>query len=117
MRASVHHYIDDKSLGVGFASASEVCATREGDCSEHAVLLVALLRAAGIPSRAVSGVVYVDSFVGERQVFGFHVGPGAHSHRLPTEAAARAALKKLKDKGIDALPFNSDAGEKVTKAG
>lgn len=35
----------------------------------------------------------------------------------PTEAAARAALKKLKDKGIDALPFNSGAGEKVTKAG
>ena len=73
LRVFVHHYINDKSLGVGFASASEVCATREGDCSEHAVLLVALLRAAGIPSRAVSGVVYVDSFVGERQVFGFHM--------------------------------------------
>jgi hypothetical protein len=73
LRVFAHHYIKDKSLGVGFASASEVCATREGDCSEHAVLLVAMLRAAGIPSRAVSGVVYVDSFVGERQVFGFHM--------------------------------------------
>lgn len=35
----------------------------------------------------------------------------------PTEAAARAALKKLKEKGIEALPFNSAVGEKVTKAG
>lgn len=73
LRVFTHHYISAKSLGVGFASASEVCATREGDCSEHAVLLAALLRAAGIPSRTVSGVVYVDSFVGERQVFGFHM--------------------------------------------
>lgn len=73
LRVFTHHYISDKSLGVGFASASEVCGTREGDCSEHAVFLAALLRAAGIPSRVVSGVVYVDSFVGERQVFGFHM--------------------------------------------
>lgn len=36
---------------------------------------------------------------------------------FPTEAAARAALKRLKDKDIDALPFSSDAGEKVTKIG
>ncbi len=73
LRIFTHYYIDQKSLGVGFATASEVCATREGDCSEHGVLLAALLRADGIPSRVVSGVVYVDSFVGERQVFGFHM--------------------------------------------
>lgn len=35
----------------------------------------------------------------------------------PTEAAAKAAIKRLKDKGIDALPFSSDAGEKVSKVG
>lgn len=33
-----------------------------------------------------------------------------------TEAAARAALKTLKEKDIDALPFESAEGEKVTKA-
>ena len=69
----VRDHITDKSLGVGFATASEVCRTGEGDCSEHGVLLAALLRAAGIPSRVVSGVVYVDQFVGEREVFGFHM--------------------------------------------
>ena len=69
----VHEYISSKSLGVGFATASEVCQTREGDCSEHAVLLAAMLRADGIPSRGLSGLVYVDQFVGERKVFGYHM--------------------------------------------
>lgn len=35
----------------------------------------------------------------------------------PNEAAAKAAIKRLKDKGIEALPFTSDEGEKVTKVG
>lgn len=34
-----------------------------------------------------------------------------------SEAAVRAALKQLKDKNIEALPYSSDAGEKVSKAG
>jgi hypothetical protein len=34
----------------------------------------------------------------------------------PTEAAARAALKSLKAKDIDALPYKSAEGEKVAKA-
>lgn len=34
---------------------------------------------------------------------------------FPSEAAARATMKRLKDKDIEALPFTSDEGEKVTK--
>lgn len=34
-----------------------------------------------------------------------------------SESAAKAAIKRLKDKGIAALPFSSDEGEKVTKIG
>jgi transglutaminase-like putative cysteine protease len=69
----VHSFIDEKSLDVGFATASEVARTRQGDCTEHAVLLAAILRARGIPSRVVSGLIYVDEFVGEKGVFGFHM--------------------------------------------
>ncbi len=69
----VFDHIKTKSLGVGFASASEVVRTREGDCSEHAVLLAAALRADGIPSRVVSGLVYVEEMLGERDVFGYHM--------------------------------------------
>jgi len=73
LRRFVHSYIDKKSLGVGFATASEVAVIKQGDCTEHAVLLVALLRAAGIPAQGVSGLVYVDQFVGEEKVFGYHM--------------------------------------------
>lgn len=69
----VSEYINDKSLDVGFANASEVCRTREGDCSEHAVLLAALLRAREIPSRVVSGVVYIPEFLEKESVFGYHM--------------------------------------------
>lgn len=39
-------------------SAREVLASLRGDCNEHAVLLAALARAAGIPARVVAGAVY-----------------------------------------------------------
>jgi transglutaminase-like putative cysteine protease len=42
---------------VGLPSAVRVFETRRGDCNEHAVLYVALARAAGIPARTVSGVL------------------------------------------------------------
>jgi transglutaminase-like putative cysteine protease len=73
MRRFVHSYIRSKSLGVGFASAAEVARTRTGDCTEHAVLLAAMLRADGIASRVVSGVIYAEEFEGQRNVFGYHM--------------------------------------------
>ena len=73
LRQFVHTHINEKSLGVGFAAASEVARTREGDCTEHSVLLAALLRARGIPSRTVSGLVYTSEFVGSEDVFVYHM--------------------------------------------
>ncbi len=55
----VHAHIDQKGMGVAFASALEVCRSREGDCTEHAVLFAALARAAGIPARVVMGLEYL----------------------------------------------------------
>ncbi len=73
LRRYVSEVIDDKNLDVGFASASEVCRNKQGDCSEHGVLLAALGRACGIPSRVVVGVVYVPVFGGSENIFGFHM--------------------------------------------
>jgi hypothetical protein len=73
LRAFVHRYISNKSLEVAFATAAETARTRQGDCSEHAVLLCAMLRAEGIPARVVSGLVYADSFAGSRDFFGWHM--------------------------------------------
>lgn len=72
LRAFVHRYIRAKDLSVGFASASEVARTRIGDCTEHAVLLAALLRAAGTPARVVSGLIAVPGPAG-KPIFGYHM--------------------------------------------
>jgi len=68
----VANYIDDTTLSVGYASAAEVADSREGDCTEFAVLTAALCRAAGIPARIVVGVAYVDEFMEFENVFGGH---------------------------------------------
>ncbi len=58
LAAWVFANITKKDYNVGFASAKETVLSREGDCKEHAMLLAALLRAAGIPSRVAVGVTY-----------------------------------------------------------
>lgn len=73
IRKFANRYISSKNLDTAFASASEVAQLRSGDCSEHAVLLCALLRAQQIPSRVAMGLVYVDSFMNKRNVFGWHM--------------------------------------------
>lgn len=69
LRDFVAGYISDKTLAVGYASALETAQSRRGDCTEHAVLLAALGRAAGIPTRVVSGVAYAEAFAGKDRVF------------------------------------------------
>ena len=64
LERGVYEYIDKKSFGVAFATASEVCRDRSGDCSEHAVLLAAVARARGIPSRVAMGLTYVGGIFG-----------------------------------------------------
>lgn len=66
---AVFQFVRNKNFSVAFASASEVARNRSGDCSEHAVLAAAMHRAAGIPSRVVVGLIYVD----KQQGFGYHM--------------------------------------------
>ena len=68
----VHEYIKTKNLSVGYATAVEVAQSREGDCTEHAVLTASLCRAAGVPAQMVMGLAYVEEFAGHRNVFGPH---------------------------------------------
>jgi transglutaminase-like putative cysteine protease len=48
----------EKAYGASHDRASEVLAAGKGDCTEHAVLMVALARSLGIPARQVYGLVY-----------------------------------------------------------
>lgn len=76
--AFVREYIFGKSLSVGYASALEVATTRQGDCTEHALLLTALARASGIPARVATGIAYVPNFSGRDHVFVPHAWTEAY---------------------------------------
>lgn len=65
----VYGHIKRKTLARAFATATEAFETREGDCTEHSVLFSALAKIAGIPTRLLTGLVYVG---GKGNLFGYH---------------------------------------------
>ena len=65
----VYEAIDEKGFTQALASAADVAQTREGDCTEHAVLLAALLRAREIPAQVATGLVYSAAHQG----FAYHM--------------------------------------------
>jgi transglutaminase-like putative cysteine protease len=79
----VRAYITKKDLNIGFGSAEETANSREGDCTEHAVLCAALGRAVGLPTRCVVGFGYIPPGVNvptitnetdaSTGIFGFHM--------------------------------------------
>lgn len=84
MRKFITDYITNKGMDVGFATATEVAENRAGDCTEHAVLLAAVARAAGIPARGVGGLVGVPSSFRKNAAgpmdFGFHMWTQVYIH-------------------------------------
>ena len=64
----VRTHIETKNLSVGYATALETLRSREGDCTEHAVLLAALARAVGIPARIATGLAYAPAYAGTQHV-------------------------------------------------
>jgi transglutaminase superfamily protein len=78
----VHENVRDKNLKTAFGSAREVLDRREGDCTEHSVLLAALLRASGIPARVTAGLVH------QKGIFAGHMWTEAYLGRwVPLDAA------------------------------
>lgn len=69
LEAFVNRYIERKDFSQLLLNAEQVVEQRRGDCTEHAVLLAALGRAAKIPTRVAIGLVYVPSEDG----FVFHM--------------------------------------------
>jgi len=68
----VADYMENRGLSVGYASAAEVAASRQGDCTEFAVLTAAMCRAVGIPAQVVMGFAHVKDFAGVQNRFGGH---------------------------------------------
>jgi hypothetical protein len=62
--ARFNHYVFShlqKRNTAAFSNALETLNAGYGDCGEHAALLTALLRAAGVPARVALGLLYVES--------------------------------------------------------
>ncbi len=59
----------EKAYGASHDRASDVLAAGKGDCTEHAVLLVALARALGVPARGVHGLVYARYDDGQHALY------------------------------------------------
>lgn len=53
-------FVDRKDLSRGYDPASVVARRKQGDCTEHAVLLAALGRSFGYPARVVHGIVFFE---------------------------------------------------------
>jgi transglutaminase-like putative cysteine protease len=84
LEKAVHELVREKNFSQAFATAAETAKSREGDCTEHAVLLAAMLRASDIPARVAIGLVYVRELKG----FGYHMWTEAYldGHWIPLDA-------------------------------
>lgn len=72
---AIIRYVERRLSGgsgdTGAASAKQAWLEKQGDCTEHAALFVALARAAGLPARNAGGLTYLT--MGEDGgMFGFH---------------------------------------------
>ena len=105
IEAFVADYVEDKNLSVGYASAVEVAQSKQGDCTEHAVLAAALCRAVGIPAQVVTGLAYVGEWRGVASGFGGHAWTQAYvgGKWIGLDAAFRGAGRGGYDAGHIAL--------------
>ncbi len=59
LRLGVYRWLKNKTpFSPRMASASEAARTQSGDCTEHAMLLAAVVRSLGVPARVAGGLVY-----------------------------------------------------------
>ncbi len=66
----VEQHMDKQPDYSGYATALEAYTTGKGDCTEHALLLASMARAAGIPARIAVGLAYNNErFMGRKYVF------------------------------------------------
>ncbi|MDB5390565.1 MAG: hypothetical protein JWM11_6211 [Planctomycetaceae bacterium] len=88
MEKYVHQKLTKKNFSTALASAAEVAASMEGDCTEHACLLAAMCRVKKIPSRVVVGLVYADHY----NAFGGHMWTEVfiNGHWIPLDATLGA---------------------------
>jgi hypothetical protein len=61
LRDFAYSYITDKNYSKGIELAHQTLNSKSGDCTEHAILLTALLRLQKIPARVILGIVILEN--------------------------------------------------------
>ena len=102
----VYSYISKQPV-VSIPSALEVLHSKTGDCNEHATLLTALLRSAGIPARISVGLVYI------REKFFYHAWVEAYTgqwitldptlNQVPADVTHISLLRGNIDKQVEIM--------------
>ena len=92
----VHDHVEIKGLDRGYAPAIATLESKQGDCTEHAVLLSALLRARGFPTRLVDGVVVSERDAGYHEWVEVYVEGRGFVPIDPMFAAFPAGPERLK---------------------
>jgi hypothetical protein len=84
MEKYVDREMQKKDFSTALASAAEVARSLQGDCTEHAALLAAMLRTRNIPSKIAVGLVYIEPL----SSFGGHMWTEAllGDHWVPLDA-------------------------------
>ncbi|MCP4500991.1 MAG: transglutaminase domain-containing protein [Deltaproteobacteria bacterium] len=96
LNAFVHDHIEAQTLDRGYAPAVVTLEEKQGDCTEHAVLLSALLRTQGIPTRLVDGVVITGGMVGYHQWVEVQIDDVGMFPADPTFGEFPATTRRLK---------------------
>jgi transglutaminase-like putative cysteine protease len=110
LRAAVARHLRAKNLATAFGSASEAARTRSGDCTEHAVLLAALLRIDGTPSRVASGLVYVPDLGGKGPGWGWHLWTQALLDESAADPSGNGGAPRAEWRDLDATLGAGDGG-------
>ncbi len=91
----VFQAIETKTEGIPIIPAPTVFEIKKGDCTEHAIATIALLRALHIPARAVVGMIAVKEYAGKKNVFVFHMWAEAfYNNKWILVDATRPGKKK-----------------------
>ncbi len=69
LESFVSAHMSQSNLSTAYASAKEAFESKTGDCTEHALLLAAMGRAAGLPTRIVGGLAYAPDYLGQHDIF------------------------------------------------
>lgn len=76
----VNGHINNKIIGLPIIPASEILKNKSGDCTEHTILAISILRSLGVPARGVMGMLLSKEFSGNKDVFVYHMWGEAYAN-------------------------------------